>query len=91
MVLASRQQSLQNACMPAITIRDVPDATRATLAARAASRGQSMQEYLRLLLEEAASRPDMGELIDRIGRRVAASGIHLSAEEIVETLDEIRR
>ena len=77
--------------MPAITIRDVPDETRATLAARAASRGQSMQEYLRLLLQEAASRPDMGELIDRIGRRVAASGIHLSAEEIVETLDEIRR
>jgi plasmid stability protein len=30
--------------MPAITIRDVPDETRAELAARAAATGRSLQE-----------------------------------------------
>lgn len=77
--------------MPSITIRDVPEETRSTLAARAASRGQSMQEFLRLLLEEAAGKPDMSELVGRIERRVKAAGTRLSAEEIVDSVREIRR
>lgn len=39
-----------------ITIRDVPEHVRDELSARAASRGQSMQEYLRTELERIASR-----------------------------------
>jgi plasmid stability protein len=77
--------------MPSITIRDVPEQTRAALAARAASRGQSMQEYLRGLLNDVAGKPDMKELIDRVERRVKASGVSLSTEEIFEALDEVRR
>ena len=77
--------------MPSITIRDVPEETRSTLAARAASRGQSMQEFLRLLLEEAAGKPDMSELVGQIERRVKAAGTRLSAEEIVDSVREIRR
>jgi antitoxin FitA len=77
--------------MPSITIRDVPEETRSTLAARAASRGQSMQEFLRLLLEEAAAKPDMSELMGRIERRVKAAGIRLSAEEIVDAIHAERR
>jgi plasmid stability protein len=40
-----------------ITIRDVPDAVRDELAARAALQGKSMQEYLRTELERLAARP----------------------------------
>ena len=38
---------MQNACMPSITIRNVPDETHEELAARAAASGKSLQEYLR--------------------------------------------
>jgi antitoxin FitA len=85
-MLADRQQPQQNACMPSITIRDVSAEARAALAARAASRGQSMQEYLRLLLEEAAAKPDLADLMERVERRVAASGLRLSADEILESI-----
>jgi plasmid stability protein len=77
--------------MVSITIRDVPDKTRATLAARAASRGQSMQEYLRLLLKETAARPDASEVISRIERRLRVSGVSLSVEDILEARDADRR
>lgn len=50
-----------------------------------------MQEFLRLLLEEAAGKPDMSELVGRIERRVKAAGTRLSAEEIVDSVREIRR
>jgi hypothetical protein len=50
-----------------------------------------MQEYLRGLLNDVAGKPDMKELIDRVERRVKASGVSLSTEEILEALDEVRR
>ncbi|MCY3896755.1 MAG: hypothetical protein OXG17_09840 [Chloroflexi bacterium] len=40
-----------------ITIRGVPEAMRDELAARAASSGQSLEEFLRGELERIASRP----------------------------------
>ena len=54
-------QCSYNACMPAVTIRDVPDDTRDMLASRAAQRGQSLQEYLRNALIDLASQADIGE------------------------------
>ena len=50
--------SLHNACVPSITIRDVPAETRDELAARAASTGRSLQEYLHTQLVSLAARPD---------------------------------
>jgi plasmid stability protein len=81
----------QNACMASITIRDVPDETRAELAARAVRSGRSMQEYVRLKLVELAGTPDRAEVIARARRRVARTGTRLSAEEIVAARDADRR
>ncbi len=77
--------------MASITIRDVPDETRAELAARAARSGRSMQEYLRLHLMELADRPDQDEVWERIRSRVRRSGTHLSAGEILDSVHADRR
>lgn len=82
--IADQQRRLHNAGMVAITIRGVPDDTRAELAARAARKGQSMQEFLREHLVELAARPDMDELLERIRRRKAMFGGGLTAEQILE-------
>ena len=57
-MLAKCQHRGQFPCMGVqITIRDVPEAVRDELAARAARAGQSMQEFLRLELARLAARP----------------------------------
>lgn len=77
--------------MASITIRDVPEVTRAELAARAARSGRSMQEYLRLKLDELASVPDREEVVARVRRRVARTGTRVTADEIVAARDADRR
>ena len=74
-----------------MTIRDVPDETRAELAARAARAGQSLQEYVRARLVELASRPSPAELWDRVEHRLLATGTHLPGDEIVRLRDHDRR
>ncbi len=66
-----------------MTVRDVPDETRNTLASRAARNGQSLQEYLRASLIEMAEQPDIDELLNRVRQRKAASGSMLDAEAIL--------
>ena len=83
--------SQQNACMASITIRDVPEETRAELAARAARSGRSMQEYLRRHLVELADRPDQHEVWERIRSRVRRTESRLSAEEILDAVHVDRR
>lgn len=72
--------------MPAITIRDVPATTRDELAARAARRGQSLQQYLRRELEAMAQNPDRTAVLERMRRRAEASETRLSGEDIVAYL-----
>ena len=74
-----------------VTIRDVPDATRDELAARAARAGQSLQEYLRAQLVSLASRPSPDALWDRVQHRVLATGGRLPADAILEMRDADRR
>ncbi len=74
-----------------MTIRDVPDESRAELAARAARAGESLQEYVRARLSELASRPSPDDLWDRVEHRVRATGTRLPAAEIVELRDHDRR
>ena len=69
--------------MASITIRDVPDAARAELAARAARSGRSMQEYLRNQLVRLAESPEPEELVARIRRRKASTGGGLTSEQIL--------
>lgn len=77
--------------MPSITIRNVPEETRNELAARAAGRGQSLQEYLRGELINMASKPDMATLVARIQERVKREGTHLDTETILALRDSGRR
>jgi plasmid stability protein len=77
--------------MASITIRDVPEETRAELAARAARSGRSMQEYLRRHLVELADRPDQHEVWERIRNRVRRTESRLSAKEILDAVHVDRR
>lgn len=75
----------------AITIRDVPNDVRDELAARAARAGKSMQEYLRGVLTDQASRASVDEVIARARSRVRVTGSQISAEVIVTERDADRR
>lgn len=89
--MATSPEDMHNACMPSITIRDVPEETRAELAARAARSGRSMQEYLRLQLVELAVRPDPSEFWKRVREEKRRHGTRLSVEQILEARDAERR
>jgi len=75
----------------AITIRDVPNAVRDELAARAARAGKSLQEYLRGMLVESASQPTLDDVIARARSRVNATGIRVNADSILAERDADRR
>ncbi len=77
--------------MVSITVRDVPDAVRAELAARAARNGRSMQEYLRSELVRLAETPDIGEVLARIRRRKAATGAGPTTDDILAYKDADKR
>ena len=74
-----------------ITIRKVPEKVRDELAARAALKRQSMQEYLRCELERLASLPSVEVLMDEVRRRKRASGTTITAAQILEARDADRR
>jgi len=88
--LANDLEQLQNACMPAITIRDVPNETRDQLAERAAASGRSLQQYLRAELIRLAERPDNLAIVTRAQARVRQTGDGLTGEQILELLDADR-
>ena len=75
----------------AVTVRDVPNDVRDELAARAARAGKSLQEYLRGMLIDAASRPPLEDVIARARARVTATGVHLDADTILAARDAERR
>ena len=77
--------------MVAITIRDIPGEVRNELAARAARAGQSLQEYLRSLLDETADKPTARDVVARARARVNATGTRLDADAILATKDADRR
>ena len=75
----------------AITVRDVPDAVRDELAARAARAGKSLQEYLRGMLIESAARPPVADVVARARARVNATGARVDAAAILAARDADRR
>lgn len=74
-----------------ITIRDVPNAVRDELAARAALQGKSMQEYLRAELRRLATRPSVEAWLERVRSRKRASQVQVSAQDILKARDTGRR
>lgn len=82
---------MQNAGMAVnITIRNVPDEVRAKIAARAAARGQSMQEYLLGELTRMTEKPSAEEWLGRVRARKAASRSRATTEMILEAIHEGR-
>lgn len=75
----------------AVTVRDVPEKVRDELAARAARAGKSLQEYLRGMLIDSASRPSVEDVIARARARVDATGVRVDAESILAARDAERR
>ncbi|MBO0788797.1 MAG: antitoxin [Actinobacteria bacterium] len=73
--------------MTALTIRDVSDEAVRTMKVRAAQAGQSLQAYLRSLIEKEAAKPTVAEAVER-ARRDAIAGI--STADILESIDEGR-
>jgi plasmid stability protein len=67
-----------------ITIRDVPEKVRDELAARAATQGRSMQEYLRVELERLAARPTPDAWLAQVRRRKRASRTRVSSAAILQ-------
>lgn len=74
-----------------ITVRNIPIYVRDELAARAARKGQSMQEFLRQQLELMANRPSTEELLEHIRRRKASAKKTLPTAEILAARDADRQ
>jgi antitoxin FitA len=55
--------------VPSIQVKDVPEDVHATLRRRAATAGQSLQEYLLARLTEEARAPTLEELFGRVEHR----------------------
>ena len=78
-------QCMQNDFMSVhITIRDVPEGVRDELAARAASQGSSMQEYLRGELVRLASRPTVKAWVAQVRNRKRATLARIASEQILK-------
>lgn len=77
-----------------LQIRNVPEATRRALKARAASRGESLNTYLLKLIERDVARPTVEEVLERAARRVdraKASAVDLLGEARDEREGQLRR
>lgn len=70
-----------------ITIRGVPREVRDELAARAALRRQSLQEFLRCELERIASRPSLGVWLQGVRDRKQAAGTRVLPSRILRARD----
>jgi plasmid stability protein len=74
-----------------ITIRDVPEKVRDELAARAASQGKSMQEFLRDELVRLAARPSVSSWLEQARSRKQMARTRVSPAQILKHRDADRR
>ena len=73
--------------MTALTIRDVSDDAVRTMKIRAAQAGQSLQAYLRGLIEKEAAKPTVAEAVEQARREATAN---ISTADILASIDEGR-
>ena len=52
-----------------IQVRDVPDRLHKALVQRAKGRGQTLTDYIQMLLEREVARPPVEEVFERVARR----------------------
>jgi plasmid stability protein len=84
------EDCLQNACMSSISIRNVPEATRDALAAKAALAGQSLQEYLLAQLVEIGDRAELAEILAEMNDIASAWKGSVTSEQILDAIHEGR-
>jgi antitoxin FitA len=73
--------------MTALTIRDVSDDAVRTMKIRAARDGQSLQAYVRGLIEREAAKLTVAEAVERARRNATAE---ISTADILAAVDEGR-
>lgn len=73
--------------MTALTIRDVSDDAVRTMKIRAAQAGQSLQAYLRGLIEKEAAKPTVAEAVEQARREATAN---ISTADVLVAIDEGR-
>lgn len=73
--------------MTALTIRDVSDEAVRTMKIRAAQAGQSLQGYLRSLIEREAAKPTVAQAVEQARREAAAD---IGTADILTAIDEGR-
>jgi len=73
--------------MTALTIRDVSDDAVRTMKIRAARNGQSLQAYVRSLIEREAAKPTVAEAVERARKNATAD---ISTTDILAAMDEGR-
>jgi antitoxin FitA len=73
--------------MTALTIRDVSDDAVRTMKIRAAQAGQSLQAYLRGLIEKEAAKPTVAEAVEQARREATAN---ISTTDILAAIDDGR-
>jgi len=73
--------------MTALTIRDVSDDAVRTMKIRAAQAGQSLQAYLRGLIEKEAAKLTVAEAVEQARREATAN---ISTADILAAIDEGR-
>lgn len=74
-----------------ITIRGVREEVRNELAARAARRHQSLQQFLHAELERIAAKPSIEEWLETVRRRVEESDSTVPAAAILEAVAADRK
>jgi plasmid stability protein len=73
--------------MAVLTIRDVSDDAVRTMKIRAAQAGQSLQAYLRGLIEKEAARPTVAQAVEQARREATAD---ITAADILAAIGEGR-
>lgn len=88
-MVAKCERCNYNGCMASIYVRDVSENALTTLKVRAARAGQSLQAYIRQLLEAEATTLTPEEAVDQ-ARTIAARST-VTAEDTLAAIAEMRQ
>jgi plasmid stability protein len=77
--------------MATIQVRDISDDAYTIIRQRARAAGQSVQAYMKRVIEDLARVPTDAELFSEMEHLVAKGGVELDPDELLAALDADRR
>jgi antitoxin FitA len=83
--------SIYSWSMATIQIRDISDEAYTVIRQRARSAGQSIQVYMKGVIEQLSREQTDGELFDEMERLVAEGGVELDPDVVLSSLRADRR